>query len=175
MTTKKKKIKCKNKTLKKEKYYKAVCVFHKNPYNVTGVVEFSQRKNSKKVRVKYNIKNLKNGLHGFHIHNFGDLRDECHSACAHFNPYNKNHGGRISKERHVGDLGNLLCKNNKCVGSFYDSYISLKPGHKCNIVGRSVIIHEDEDDLGMGNNDESLKTGNAGKRLACGVVGLTNN
>lgn len=51
-----------------------------------------------------------------------------------------------------------------------DHFLQLR-GYKYNIIGRSVVIHKDEDDLGRGGNIESLKTGNAGKRLACGVIG----
>ena len=40
------------------------------------------------------------------------------------------------------------------------------------IVGRMIIVHQDRDDLGLGGDEESLKTGNAGKRVACGVIGL---
>ena len=51
-----------------------------------------------------------------------------------------------------------------------DNVIQLK-GNKYNIIGHGLIIHEDEDDLGLGGNEESLKTGNAGKRIACAVIG----
>ena len=51
-----------------------------------------------------NIYGLQDGLHGFHIHEFGDLSDGCNTACSHFNPFNKKHGGLHSKERHASDL-----------------------------------------------------------------------
>ena len=151
---------------------KAICVLHPNEDNITGVIHFTQNIETNKVRVSFNIKGLKDGLHGFHIHQYGDVTDGCMSACAHFNPYNTLHGGRKSKVRHVGDLGNILSTNKIAKGYFYDNMISLDSSHTCSIIGRSVVVHKDEDDLGKGGDEESLKTGNAGKRVACGVIGL---
>ena len=156
---------------KKKLQKKAICVIHQNNNNVSGNIKFIQFNN--KVKIMYEINGLSDGKHGFHIHNYGDLTDGCKSACAHFNPENKNHGGRNTEERHIGDLGNITSKNNLSKGFFYDKYISLDYKHKYCIIGRSIIIHKDEDDLGKGCNEESKKTGNAGSRLACGVIGIT--
>lgn len=159
-------------TKKKLKIIYGVCVLHQNNYNISGVIKFSQFNN--KVKIMYEIHGLKNGSHGFHVHNYGDLTDGCKSACSHFNPFNKTHGNRNEKNSHVGDLGNIVCKNNICKGYFYDNKISLDYKNKNCIIGRSIIIHEYKDDLGKGKNEESLKTGNAGKRIACGIIGITN-
>ena len=92
------------------------------------------------------------------------------AACAHFNPFGMTHGGPNSKVRHVGDLGNIKTdKSGKAKYSFYDPMIKLRG--KCNIIGRMIVIHDKTDDLGKGGDAESLKTGNAGKRIACAVIG----
>ena len=108
----------------------------------------------KGVRFDVNLKNLTPGLHGFHIHEAGNLEDGCKSCCAHFNP-----------------LNNIVAdKNGNCVQSINDIYLQLR-GYKYNIIGRSIVVHEKEDDLGRGGNAESKKTGNAGARIGCGVIG----
>lgn len=56
---------------------------------------------------------------------------------------------------------------------FQDSAITLTGTRS--IVGRSLVIHEKEDDLGRGNAADSKKTGNAGGRIACGVIGFKKN
>jgi len=148
---------------------KAVCVFTNNSVNVEGYVLFTELENRTKIEV--NLKGISKGNHGFHIHEYGDLREGCKSLCNHFNPYNNVHGGIDSKKRHLGDLGNLYFDGyKKCNKVFYDNRIRLSGRN--NIIGRSLIIHEKEDDCGLGGNDESLKTGNAGKRIACGVIGI---
>ena len=96
----------------------------------------------------------------------------CASGCEHFNPLNKNHGGPHSKERHAGDLGNITSINGIAKGSITVKDISCDPKSNFSIVGRMFVIHKDEDDLGLGDNEESLKTGNAGERIACSIIGL---
>jgi Cu-Zn family superoxide dismutase len=77
------------------------------------------------------------------------------------------------RDRHVGDLGNIITNNKgEAKYTFYDNIIKLR-GSKANIIGRGLIIHKDEDDCGKGGNTESLKTGNAGKRIACAVIGYS--
>lgn len=141
--------------------------------HIKGTVEFEER--GTKVVIKGNLKSTKykNSSHGFHIHEAGDLSDKCMGACAHFNPYNKKHGGPTSKERHVGDLGNIRF-DARGVAKFRmeDSLVKLR-GTKANVIGRSVVIHEDPDDLGMGNHNDSLTTGHAGKRITCAVIGYS--
>ncbi len=114
----------------------------------------------------------RNRKHGFHVHEAGDMSKKCESMCAHFNPYHTSHGCPGAKERHVGDLGNIEGDSRgHCKWTFTDDYIKLR-GIKANIIGRGLIIHADEDDCGLGGNAESLKTGNAGKRIACAVIGI---
>ena len=84
----------------------AIAVF--NDKKVKGTVRFTEEPSKSRVRIDVDLTGLKtSGLHGFHVHEYGDMSDSCDSMCAHFNPYNKTHGCPGMKERHVGDLGNL--------------------------------------------------------------------
>ena len=147
----------------------AVCVIQGK---VNGVVHL-QETNNKTLITGY-IKGLTPGKHGFHIHETGDLTDGCTSLCAHYNPFNKNHGGLESKERHVGDLGNIVA-NDKGIAkiNILDKLVKLKG--KYSVIGRSIVVHENEDDLGLGHHDDSLTTGHAGKRIGCGVIGYAKS
>ena len=51
-----------------------------------------------------------------------------------------------------------------------DSMISLS--WENSIIGRTVVVHADQDDLGLGGHELSKSTGNAGARSACGVIGI---
>ena len=169
----KKKINCKNPKGFSQKQHcnygrvtrKAKATFNKKN-NVSGEVLFEEVK--KGVKVTYDFKGLKNGKHGFHVHEKGNFNGDCNKAGSHFNPSGHKHAGRKSRKRHIGDLGNVITKNRVTRGSFIDKKISLKG--KNNIIGRSVIVHDLKDDLGKGKNKESLKTGNAGARLNCAKI-----
>uniref|UniRef100_Q27792 Superoxide dismutase [Cu-Zn] n=1 Tax=Toxocara canis TaxID=6265 RepID=Q27792_TOXCA len=122
--------------------------------------------------VNGSVKGLTPGLHGFHVHQYGDTTNGCISAGPHFNPYNQTHGAPTDSIRHVGDLGNIRAGADGTAHiSISDKHIKL-PGPN-SIIGRSVVVHADQDDLGKGvgaKKQESLKTGNAGRRVACGIV-----
>ncbi|CAJ0927901.1 unnamed protein product, partial [Mesorhabditis belari] len=164
---------------------RAVAVL-KGDTGVEGVVWFKQENERDEVHIKGRIMGLCPGKHGFHIHVYGDSTDGCTSAGSHFNPYNKQHGGPFVKQnllniklflddnRHVGDLGNVLANTDGVViFDLIDHQIKLFGEHS--VIGRSMVIHAKEDDLGKGEGDareESLKTGNAGSRVACGVIGI---
>jgi len=144
----------------------------KGDSKATGTVTFEQQKNGV-TTITGELRNLDpNALRGFHIHQFGDLTDGCLSAGPHFNPFSKNHGAPTDTERHVGDLGNIKTDESGSASfKFEDSLISLNG--PLSILGRAVVLHAGTDDLGRGDDPESLKTGNAGARAACGVIGLT--
>jgi len=119
--------------------------------------------------IKGKISGLKPGKHGFHIHEFGDLSDGCDSAGAHYNPDDVNHGDLDNG--HVGDLGNVVAGTDGIADfTLVAKRVDLTGDRS--VVGRSIVIHSNADDLGKGGDAESLKTGNAGDRLACGVITL---
>ncbi|HTU22951.1 MAG TPA: superoxide dismutase family protein [Gemmataceae bacterium] len=145
----------------------AVAVIHGfGESRVKGVVHFMATEDG--VVIRGEISGLKPGKHGFHIHQFGDVSSadpKCHGG--HFNPEKKKHGGPHTAERHVGDLGNITADaSGKATINMTDKLIALSGSHS--IVGRAVIIHGGEDDMKFDPH------GNAGPRVAGGVVGLAN-
>jgi Cu-Zn family superoxide dismutase len=121
------------------------------------------------LRIVADIEGLSHGKHGFHIHEYGDCSaPDGTSAGGHFNPENKPHGAPDSEDRHVGDLGNITAgPDGTAHYDRTDSMISFDGPRS--IIGRAVVVHADEDDL------ESQPTGNAGPRVACGVIGVAGD
>jgi len=142
-----------------------------NVGDTKGSVLLTQDHYDGPVIITGNITGLEpNTQHGFHVHGSGDIRDGCKSTGGHFNPYGKSHGAPQDAERHVGDLGNILSDNLGVARiSITDSVVSLCGADS--IVGRAFVVHAGVDDLGKGGNAESLKTGNAGARIGCGIIG----
>lgn len=129
-----------------------------------GNVSFELGKSG--VRVVADITGLTPGKHGFHIHEFGDISSEDGmSAGGHFNPMAMPHSMPTSDKRHVGDLGNIEADSTgKAHLEYVDTMLSLSGENT--ILGRAVVVHEKEDDL------KTQPTGNAGARLAYGVIGI---
>ena len=143
----------------------AICVLHPTEgNNVRGTVRFMQGDSG--VTVTINLTGLTPGKHGFHVHEYGDCSaPDGSSAGGHFNPEMKKHGGPQDTERHVGDLGNVTADSSGVVNQVMtDKVISLSGPHS--IIGRSIVVHAGEDDL------TSQPSGNAGPRVACGVIGI---
>lgn len=139
---------------------------------VKGTLYLKQNGPGSAVLLTGYIKGLYEGAHGFHVHMNGQLTNDCKDAGGHFNPFMKNHGNPFSLDRHVGDLGNIktFSRYHPTEVFILDKLITLEPGRENSILGRAIVVHEDVDDLGEGGDNESLRTGNAGSRLACGVI-----
>lgn len=147
----------------------ACCVL-KGDGVVTGVINFTQEGPGAPVKLSGKITGLAEGQHGFHVHEFGDNSNGCVSAGPHFNPSGKTHGAPQDEERHAGDLGNVTATAETCDVNITDCKITLTGPES--IIGRTMVIHADVDDLGKGGHELSKTTGNAGARLACGVIGI---
>ena len=130
--------------------------------DVVGTVTFTKVEGG--VRVVAELTGLKPGEHGFHIHEKGDCTaPDGTSAGGHFNPGKHPHAGPDAAERHAGDLGNITAD---AAGKAHYERVDkeLKLTGDDSIIGRSVIVHEKVDDL------KTQPTGNAGARVACGVI-----
>jgi len=147
-----------------------VAVLHPTSGNkCKGKVTFTQE--GTKVRIVADIEGLNpDQKHAFHIHQFGDCSAlDAMSAGGHYNPENHPHGlpEPASKQRHAGDLGNLQADGHgKAHLELTVDNISVA-GTKNPVIGRGVIVHAKTDDGGQ-------PVGNAGARIACGVIGVAN-
>jgi Cu-Zn family superoxide dismutase len=140
-----------------------IAVLQPKDGKVKGTLHF--RKAANGVRVQGTISGLTPGSHGFHVHEFGDCSaPDFTSAGGHFNPTGEPHGAPDAPKRHEGDLGNIQAGADGSVNVDYtDSRLDFDGDDS--VLGRGVIVHEKADDL------KTQPTGDAGGRLACGVIG----
>jgi Cu-Zn family superoxide dismutase len=144
---------------------KAVCVLHPTQgHKAHGTIWFTRR--GGEIEITGEISGLTPGTHAFHVHEFGDCSSpDAMSAGGHFNPEGKKHGDIHARERHVGDLGNIKADGTgRAMIEIRDREIKLSGPHS--IIGRGLIVHADADDF------KTQPTGNAGGRVACGVIGV---
>ncbi len=132
---------------------------------VTGTIAFKEVDGG--VEVTATVENLKPGDHAYHVHEKGDCTaPDASSAGGHFNPGGHPHGAPDAEHRHEGDFGNLTAgKDGKATKTFVMKGISLDDS-PTSIVGKGFIVHEKADDF------KTQPTGNAGGRVACGVIAL---
>lgn len=131
---------------------------------ITGSADFEETAGGLKVSVE--IQNAPPGFHGFHIHEKGDCGDSGKAAGGHFNPDGVPHGDLLRDgfvQAHAGDFGNIEIEpDGRGVLNKVFPELNLGKG-PYSVAGRSLILHEKEDDYGQ-------PTGNAGGRIACGVI-----
>ena len=155
----------------------------------SGIIWFTQIDPDEPVRIDIELYGpAKDGLHGLHVHEksftilkkCSNIKDCCTLLGGHFNPtpkWSKKVTGGTPHGLHVGDLDfNVFFKNNVSIKTYYDNFINLFPGHPCNIVGRSIVLHKGQDDKGVLSDnlelcdEQSFITGNAGDRIACANI-----
>lgn len=143
---------------------KAVAILHPTKGSkVSGRVTFTE--SDGKVRVRAEISGLTPGDHGFHIHEFGVWSEDGMASGGHFNPTMEKHAGVDTPKRHIGDLGNITAnENGKATLDLEDAHLRFRG--PTSILGRGLVVHEKADDF------TTQPTGNAGGRLAVGVIGV---
>lgn len=136
--------------------------------DVSGQVTFSETEGG--VLVVAEVTGLDEGMHGFHVHETGDCSaPDASSAGGHFNPTDAPHGApdAAAAERHVGDLGNLEAgADGTARYERTDAVLTLSGPNSA--IGKAVVVHAGQDDF------SSQPSGDAGNRLACGVIEATD-
>lgn len=123
------------------------------------------QKMDKGIKVVAEVSGIKPGsVHGFHIHEKGECKGpDFKSAGGHLNPYKHTHNSPAAMTKHLGDMGNLIANENGVAKT--EVIIPEEEGLKLeSIIGKAVILHAKPDDL------NSQPSGNAGDRIACGVI-----
>ncbi|XP_017772663.1 PREDICTED: superoxide dismutase [Cu-Zn], chloroplastic-like [Nicrophorus vespilloides] len=149
----------------------AVAVLQSEGENtVKGEIIFVQRHPpAGPVIIRGNLTGLTAGKHGVHIHQAGDMRQGCEKLGQHYNPFLLHHGGPRDPERHVGNLGNVQADDSGAAElNVVDHQMSLNGPR--GVIGRSLVVTMNEDDLGRAGTADSVTTGSSGKPIACGII-----
>ncbi len=146
-------------------FEKAVAVLYPiNDSGVSGIVYFNYKAGI--LEIIADVKGLKRGKYGFHIHEYGDLSSEDASSTGIiFNPSNVDDKKKSTNESKVGNMGNLFAMNDSLAQKNKEIFLLPLSG-KNSIIGRSIVVHAKEDDY------KSIPCGNAGGILAAGIIGI---
>jgi len=148
--------------------------------NVSGIVVFTQESREECVRIEVHLSGFNpavSRLVGFHVHENKSLANQCAGAGAHLNLANSPHGAANDPRqfRHTGDLANLKVNATGSVFAItterlFTLYNIPSNNIQVPIVGRTCVVHENQDDVGLGGAANSLTTGNSGRRLGCCII-----
>lgn len=139
-----------------------VAIEGKSRSHLAGKVELTDVPGG--VKVVIHVKNIKPGPHGVHIHEVADCSaNDAESAGAHFNPENMHHALPSEKERHLGDLGNIIVEDPGGKGhlEIVVPRANLKVGARRSLLDRALVVHADADD------GKRQPGGNSGARIGC--------
>jgi Cu-Zn family superoxide dismutase len=128
-----------------------------------GTVSFYDKGNGD-VMAAVDIQGVTPGMHGFHIHEKGDCSaPDATSAGGHYNPTGAPHAAPDAAMHHMGDFGNVTANASGRINEKIHLHGVALSGEN-SIIGKSIVLHADRDDL------TTQPSGNSGKRIACGVV-----
>lgn len=128
-----------------------------------GMIHFMENRDGS-VEVQVNLTGVPAGVHGFHVHDKGDCADNGMAAGGHFNPLSAPHGSPEVASRHAGDFGNVTANENGVVNTTFTTRSIMLGTGTTSAIGHAVILHANADDY------VTQPTGNAGARIACGIV-----
>lgn len=138
-----------------------------NDSKVSGIVYINEGEGF--VEIIADIYGLSRGNHGIHIHEYGDLRSNSGDYLGgHYNPTDGKHGGNSDDGSHLGDLGNIYAVDDS-TAQFKQKFFGLSIDGVNSILGRSIVIHQNEDDF------TTQPSGNSGKRIAAGIIAIKNS
>jgi Cu-Zn family superoxide dismutase len=144
-----------------------VVPIHTSSGEDAGTASFKEAKDGKQLTITVTLKNIPFGEHAVHIHEnpVCDAPD-FKGAGGHFNPDGKQHGMDNPMGHHNGDLPKNISVGENHMGeiTFKVDYLTLAAGAPNSVLGRSIMVHEKADDM------KTDPTGNAGNRIACGVI-----
>jgi superoxide dismutase, Cu-Zn family len=123
----------------------------------------------KGVTVKLNLKGLPPGEHALHFHETAKCdAPDFKSAGGHFNPESKHHGLQNPEGPHAGDMLNFTVrKNGAATATVRDDRVTMDASGANSLFangGTALVIHAKADD------NKSDPAGNAGDRIACGII-----